>query len=143
MRLGAWTRRLPWEIVLVAAALVALGLVGIARSESLSGGSGRHFYRQLFWAQLCAVAMLAASVANYRVLIRWSYPAFFVSLALLVAVFWFPPVNGSHRWIRFGPVGLQPSEFAKLAVRAGTGSVLDVSRQLPAAGAACSCRWRW
>ena len=115
MKLQAWTRRMPWEIVLVGAALVTLGILGIARSETLSGGSGRHLLRQLFWAVVCGGAMLAASVPNYRVLARWSYLAFVGSLLLLLAVFWFPPINGAQRWIRFGPVGLQPSEFAKLA----------------------------
>lgn len=115
MRLEAWTRRMPWSIVLVAAALVACGLLGIARGEALAGGSGRYFYRQLFWALLCAAAVLAASTFPYRTLGRWSYAAFLLSVALLVVVFWCPPINGAHRWIRVGSIGLQPSEFAKLA----------------------------
>lgn len=115
MRLEAWTRRMPWSIVILAAALVVLGLLGIARGEALFGTSGRHFERQLFWSLLCVAAMLLATAGSYRVLTRWSYAAFFLSLALLIAVFWFPPINGAHRWIRFGPVGMQPSEFAKLA----------------------------
>jgi rod shape determining protein RodA len=115
MQIKAWTHRMPWEIVLVGAALITLGILGIARSETLSGGSGRHLLRQLFWALVCGGAMLAISVPNYRVLARWSYFAFFGSLLLLLVVFWFPPINGAQRWIRFGPVGLQPSEFAKLA----------------------------
>jgi cell division protein FtsW (lipid II flippase) len=115
MHLQSWTRRLPWEVVLVCAALVALGIAGIERSETLSGGSGRHLYRQLLWALVCGGAMLGVSVPNYRLLIRFSYPAFLASLVLLIAVFWFPQINGAQRWIRFGPVGLQPSEFAKLA----------------------------
>lgn len=114
MHLQSWTRRLPWEVVLVCAALVALGIAGIERSETLSGGSGRHLYRQLLWALVCGGAMLGVSVPNYRLLIRFSYPAFLASLVLLIAVFWFPQINGAQRWIRFGPVGLQPSEFAKL-----------------------------
>ena len=52
---------------------------------------------------------------NYRVLAGYAYLAFGLSLVLLVAVFWFAPINGAQRWIRLGPVGLQPSEFAKLA----------------------------
>src|SRR5262249_5261974 len=60
-------------------------------------------------------AMLAASLPSYRILIRWAYPALAASIVLLVVVFWFPTINGAHRWIRFGPAGLQPSEFAKVA----------------------------
>ena len=69
-----------------------------------------------------------------KVLSRWSYAAFLASLVLLVAVYWFPPVNGAQRWIRFGPVGLQPSEFAKLAFVLGLARYLmyrDSYRQLP------------
>jgi rod shape determining protein RodA len=115
MRLHVWTRRMPWSIVILAAALVMLGLLGIVRGETLTGGLGRHFYRQLIWSLLCAGAMLAASTVSYRVLARWSYAAFCVSVALLVAVFWFPTINGAHRWIRVASIGMQPSEFAKLA----------------------------
>ena len=44
------------------------------------------------------------------------FTAMFVVLALLVAVFFLDKSHATHRWIRFGPVGIQPSELAKLAV---------------------------
>ncbi len=115
MQRSQWMRRLPWTIVAVAVALIVLGWLGIARSEELAETGGRFLRRQLFWSALCVAAMFLAAVPSYRVLARWSYAAFFGSLVLLVAVYWFPPVNGAQRWIRFGPLGVQPSEFAKLA----------------------------
>jgi cell division protein FtsW (lipid II flippase) len=115
MQRAAWLRRLPWSIVALAVALILCGWLGIARSEELSASAGRYLPRQLLWTPLCLGAMLAASVPSYRMLPRWSYAAFVGSLVLLVVVYWFPSVNGAQRWIRFGPVGLQPSEFAKLA----------------------------
>ena len=59
--------------------------------------------------------MLGVSLPNYRVLCRMSYALFAVSLLGLVVVYFFPAVNNAQRWIRIGPVGLQPSEFAKVA----------------------------
>lgn len=115
MQLKSWTARLPWSIVIVAVALVTLGLIGIARGEALSRSHGAHFDRQVGWAVLCGAAMLAATLGSYRTLARWSYAAFALSIALLLIVFWFPTINGAHRWMRVGSVGLQPSEFAKLA----------------------------
>ncbi|HEY7543871.1 MAG TPA: putative peptidoglycan glycosyltransferase FtsW, partial [Blastocatellia bacterium] len=43
--------------------------------------------------------------------------ALMVTFGLLAAVFFFPKINGAHRWIRFGgSFSLQPSEIAKLAL---------------------------
>jgi cell division protein FtsW (lipid II flippase) len=128
-----WARRVPWSIVVLTVALMLLGWLGIARSEQLWGGAGRHLQRQLIWSPICVMAMLVASVPSYRILIRWSYIAFLGSLALLLVVYCFPPVNGAQRWIRFGPVGFQPSEFAKLAFVLGLARYLmyrDSYRQL-------------
>ncbi len=119
MQRSLWTRRMPWSIVALALALMLLGWAGIARSEQLSGSPGRLWHRQLLWSVVCTVAMLATSVPSYRILARWSYAAFLGSLVLLVCVYWFPPVNGAQRWIRFGSLGFQPSEFAKLAFVVG------------------------
>jgi len=110
-----WTRRLPWTIVLLAAALTALGWLAIARYGELADQSSRWLRQQLLWSAVGLPAMLAISAANYRVLCRYSYAVYAASIGLLAAVYFFPPVNGAHRWIRLGPMGLQPSEFAKLA----------------------------
>ncbi len=110
-----WCRRLSWSIVGLVVALMVIGWLGIARAETLAGGDGRFLRRQIVWGIVSLVAMFAATLPSYRLLARWSYAAFFASLVLLAAVYLFPPINGAQRWIRFGPLGLQPSEFAKLA----------------------------
>ena len=112
---------------LVAASLVALGLVVLCSASQPNAVKWHHgnafafFLRQLMFVGIGAV--LAAVVAkvdyriwkNHRVLTWVFYGAVFL---LLFAVF--PPighkVNGSYRWIPLGPINLQPSEFAKLAI---------------------------
>jgi cell division protein FtsW (lipid II flippase) len=112
--LNHWARRLPWSILILANLLLALGWVGIARCEELTGG-GPYLRLQMVWSALALAAMLAATLPSYRLLCRFSYGVFALALALLVLVYLFPPVNGARRWIRLGPLGLQPSEFAKVA----------------------------
>ncbi|MEE8452363.1 MAG: FtsW/RodA/SpoVE family cell cycle protein [Thermoguttaceae bacterium] len=116
MKPTLWARRLPWSILVIAILLICLGLVGIARYEQLSAGSGRFLRQQTVYAILGLAAMLGLSVPSYRVLGRLSYALFLLSLVLLVVVYFFPAVNSAHRWIRIGPVGLQPSEFAKITL---------------------------
>jgi len=40
----------------------------------------------------------------------------FVTLILLIAVYFFPPINKAHRWITIGNFHFQPSELAKLSI---------------------------
>ncbi len=111
---ASWSRA-PWALLAAAAALVLLGWLAIGRSEELAGASGRYLARQTIWSAAAFLAMVLAAAPNYRRLARFSYAAFASSLVLLAAVYVFPPINGAQRWLRFGPVGLQPSEFAKPA----------------------------
>lgn len=110
-----WVARTPWSLPAIAASLILLGWLGIARSEELAGGDGRYARQQAVWAVLGLAAMLLASAPSYRLLCRWSYAIFSGAIALLVLVYFFPTVHGTHRWIRLAGVSLQPSEFAKVA----------------------------
>ena len=114
---------------LVVTLLVSLGLVVLSsasfenalRLTAKPGIDGDpYFFMKRQFAFLGGGILLAACVAmfDYR---RWrdnvwlSWLFYAVVMVLLLAVFGFDAVNGSHRWIALGPLRLQPSEFAKLA----------------------------
>ena len=112
---------------LVAASLVALGLIVLCSASQPNSIKWHHgnafgfFLRQLMFVGIgFVVAAIVAKVdyriwKDYRVLTWILYGFVFV---LLCAVF--PPighkVNGAYRWIPVGPINIQPSEFAKLAI---------------------------
>ena len=107
---------------LVVTALVALGLVVLSSASEANAmrlhGDPYFFIKRQF-AYLVVGIVLAVSVAmfDYRKwrdaeVLTWLF--FAVVMVLLVAVFGFRAINGSHRWIALGPLRLQPSEFAKL-----------------------------
>lgn len=108
---------------LVVTALVALGLVVLssasgANAERLHGGDAYFFMKRQF-AYLGVGILIAAAGASFDYRhwrdspwLVWMF--FIVVMVLLVAVFKFKAINGSHRWISVGPLRLQPSEFAKL-----------------------------
>ena len=105
--------------VLVALGLIVLSSASEANAIRLHNGDPYFFMKRQF-AYLGAGVVVAACAAmfDYR---RWRDNAwltwlfYVVVIALLLAVFGFKPINGSHRWISLGPLRLQPSEFAKLA----------------------------
>jgi len=109
---------------LVVAALVALGLVILSSASEANAmrlhGDAYHFMKRqfLYLGVGIGLAVFAAwfDYRNWRE--HWSLTALFciIVFLLLWAVFGFRPVNGSHRWIMLGPLRLQPSEFAKIAI---------------------------
>jgi cell division protein FtsW len=82
-------------------------------------GTSYHFLlRQLLWLAFGLVAMFAMINFDYRRLRqpKLVLPYFFLVLLMLVGVFFLDKSHATHRWFRVGPISLQPSELAKLAV---------------------------
>jgi len=83
MTTGEWFRRVPWSVVVIAAALMLVGATGILRGDELAGKSD-FFARQVVWIVCGLVALFAATVLPYRAWRPLSYPLFFVSLGLML-----------------------------------------------------------
>lgn len=107
---------------LVVTALVALGLVILSSASEANALRIHHdpyFFlkRQFIYLGVGVVVAVLTALFDYR---RWrdqwglTVLASLIVFALLLAVFAYPKINGSHRWISLGPINLQPSEFAKL-----------------------------
>jgi cell division protein FtsW len=56
-----------------------------------------------------------------------------VVLLMLIGTFFLDKSHATHRWIKFGPVGFQPSEMAKLAIILYLAWFLDLKRRNAAA----------
>jgi cell division protein FtsW len=101
--------------------LLGAGLVMVWSASSVLAqerhGNAHHFLvRQVVWACLGLVVMVAAMRFDYRKLRHAGivYPAVAVTTLLLIGVLFLAPVNETHRWIRLGDLSLQPAEMAKL-----------------------------
>ena len=105
-------------------ALVAIGFVVLSSAGSPVGYRKYHdFYyflkQQGRWLAIAMPLFLAAVFFDYRKWRehRWLTVLMYVSVVIaLAAVFGFRPINGSRRWLMLGPIHIQPSEFAKIAV---------------------------
>jgi rod shape determining protein RodA len=105
-----------WYLLTLA---VALALGGIAllysASQTATGTDAAYWQFQLIWLFVALVVYAVIGVVPMRWIEKITRPAYALSLVMLVAVLAFPAISGARSWIRFGAVGFQPSEFAKIA----------------------------
>jgi cell division protein FtsW len=108
-------------LVFCVAALMSLGLVMLYSSGMWKAGA--HFFlMQSVWCLAGSVLCVAAASMDYAQLKKIAIPLLIFSVVLLGLVL-IPglgiKVNGSRRWLGYGPVRFQCSELAKLAVIIG------------------------
>lgn len=117
--------------------MATLFLVGVSLvmvfSASASWSADRFDSQYKFLAKQAAfiaaglTLLLIAMRVDYHVyrrpIVIWSVLG--LAVVLLLAVFGFPKINDTRRWISFNGVTLQPSEFAKLAAIFFTAALLE------------------
>jgi rod shape determining protein RodA len=109
-------KNLDWSLIVI---YVLLSIIGLFAVAATTGTDGVYFTssvkRQLMWILLSYVVVAIVLFIDYRIFSQTGYILLLISALLLIAVLLFGPViNGSRRWLFFGPFSIQPSEFAKI-----------------------------
>ncbi len=100
--------------------LVTLGVLILASASSAKYDDASYFVkRQLMWLALAFCAAAVTARLDYSLYKKLAVPLASVSVLLLLLVR-IPGIgtmiNGSWRWLRIGPITVQPSEIAKVGV---------------------------
>lgn len=109
-------------LLIVVLVLMCIGLVIVASASipegiAISSDPFRFLKRQLIYVFICLCIM--ATIVNVPFDFWYKRQMLILTLsliALLAVLLIGTEVNGSHRWLRLGPINMQPSEFAKLAI---------------------------
>lgn len=113
-------------LILLVFSLVASGIL-MLYSTSYAAFNQEKLVRQASWILLSAGGVLILRKVDYHILCRNSWiwilligmTLGYLGLAHIFHRFAFPftgGVKGAYRWLIFGPIRLQPSEFAKIAI---------------------------
>lgn len=112
-----------YTLVFVVLFLCAFGLVMLYSTTAYSDQityHGNSFYSVVHQAAFVAVSvvvMIIVSKVDYHIWLKFAGLVFIVALVMLVLVqFMGVESHGEKRWLRFGPINIQPAEIMKIAV---------------------------
>jgi cell division protein FtsW len=116
-------RKSAYILFLAVLGMLVIGIVMLFSTSAFARDSHGDAYfflkRQGIWLSIGLVICFAAALIDYHFWQRtwWLW----LVLALVTLALCFVPhvglrINGSRRWIGFGPVAFQPSEIAKVAI---------------------------
>lgn len=123
---GSHYARLRLILVVSVAAIFSIGLVMVFNTSSaeildrwLEKNTHQALFRQICYGVSGGVIGLIVYRIGFDHLLKFSLPLLMLGIFLLILVF-VPGVghirNGARRWIGFGPLTFQPSEFVKILI---------------------------
>jgi len=111
---------MKWSLAVLGccvALLLAFGIV-ILFSAKMGSTGEKYLIQQSIWCGIGLVVFLVTMRIDYRALRPFTWILLLIAMALLALVL-VPGIGikvyGAKRWLGYGPVRVQPSEFAKLA----------------------------
>jgi cell division protein FtsW len=111
------------QLLTVTLLLVAFGVVMVYSASAVFSARAHHnaqffLIRQAMYAIVGLGALTFTSQLDYRRVRKFTYPLFggTVFLLALVIIGFGRTVGGATRWLKFGPVLIQPAEIAKVTI---------------------------
>ncbi|HUT64378.1 MAG TPA: FtsW/RodA/SpoVE family cell cycle protein, partial [Anaerolineae bacterium] len=132
-------RNLDYTLLLTVVMLIIIGIIMIhSASTGENIESSGVWKKQIFWAFFSLVIMLAMVPIPQKFLYAFSYVFYGVGLLLLILTELYGAIGGgSERWLVFGPVRFQPSEFMKIATIFTLARFLSYKKNRPTSYTKC------
>ena len=108
-----------WVLLLILLLITTVSLINLysATYPIRDAGGYQIFVKQIYWFLIGFAIFFMMIIFDYHIIERAAYPVYFFSIGLLILVLVMGKVfSGSQRWISFGGIAFQPSEFAKIAL---------------------------
>jgi rod shape determining protein RodA len=114
-RISSKLLEIDWRLCILLCAIAGIGTMVL---YSISNNSWKPWALQhLIVFGVCFALMLILSLIDLRVWFFAAYPVYVIGLLLLVAVLVMGhSALGAARWLKFGPVQIQPSEIMKIGL---------------------------
>ncbi|MDP2872179.1 MAG: rod shape-determining protein RodA [Bacillota bacterium] len=126
-------RHIDWLTVASLVTLIGVGLVFIAsatNAQPVNGDNLHYVKRQAAWAAISLAALIIVVALDYELILRlapWIYWANIALLGLVMVAG--SSAYGAQRWLEIGPIRVQPSEFAKVAMIIAFASFLSADHR--------------
>ncbi|WP_067727463.1 rod shape-determining protein RodA [Oceanobacillus damuensis] len=121
------TLRIDYTLLSILVCLIFISLIAVSSGSGQYNPDHPHYfvYRQLIWYIIGFSLMIGAAIFDYELLEKWALPLYSAGVFFLLLVHFFGTTkNGSQRWISFGFIELQPSEFMKIFLILTLASIL-------------------
>ncbi len=106
--------------------LIAFGLAAIYSSTLNNPAASGNFQKQLVWGAAAFIIFFITYSIPTNTFKLISIPSYLISIAFLVFVLVLGrKISGAKSWLDFGPLGFQPSEFAKIGTILALASFLS------------------
>lgn len=128
-------KRLDWTVILLWLMMMIMGWLNIYAAVYNDEHSNildfsQRYGKQLLWiiAAIIIAGMVVLTDNKLYFFFAWLLYGIFIFLLLLVLVAG-KNINGARSWFEFGPISLQPSEFAKFATGLALASFISSRSQ--------------
>ncbi len=104
-----------WGTLVLTLAITATSVILLySVTAHRTDGSASIYLKQLSWIGIGLICMFTVLLVDYQVLCRYAFVFYGLAILGLIAVLLFGRViNGTQRWLTFGPWQLQTSELVK------------------------------
>lgn len=108
-------KKFDYSLILSSLTLLIIGIMAIYSATYTRTGS--FYQKQIVWAVLGVITFLTFAAIDYRIYSKYSRVIYIFNIVFLISVYAFgSSILGAQRWIKLGPISIQPSELAKIFI---------------------------